>query len=342
MKQCEESVHKLDFDMKRKLFARFPIFLKKTFFWVLTLSTFVVKIKEMKNGFIDRLINGDGKERKLPLTRKQAFFYYGKEHFFKIVLVSFLSFAFFLPALIWNFLINYGKTMALAALDVESADYLSEYSAVLLRYSLSENLVNIPLIVLGFVGLAGAFAIIKRAVFDERSNFATYFEGIKENWLYFLTAGIIYGVSAFFLMFDITYFAVADFHPVIKGLFTGVGVLQFVIVNSIIAFFCTGVSVYKYKIAAALKNSLLLTFSRLIKSCVFSIICLSPAAVLAFVPSPYQIVGISAYSLFYIGYAVLAETCYCNYVYDEEINPVLGKNCVGRGLCKEEEECPKR
>ena len=286
----------------------------------------------MKDSPLNKLIYGDGNEVRLPTTRRQAFAFYGKEHFGKLILTSLLCFAFFIPAIVWLYVMNYAKSEALRALDSASATYLQEYSSLMVAHALKTYLILIPFVVVGFIGLAGAFAFVKKMIFNERSNYAVFFKGIAENWSFFAVWGLIFGISYFLLRFDTVYYTVGALHPAIKGTFIGVGIIQFALIAMMTPFFCTGAVVYKYKPWQALKNAALLAFSRLLVNFAVVAVCFAPLIAVAFIPSPFQLIGLAAIAVFYCGYAVLAFSCYCNHLYDIYINPKLGTEFVGRGL----------
>lgn len=134
----------------------------------------------MKDSPLNKLIYGDGNEVRLPTTRRQAFAFYGKEHFGKLILTSLLCFAFFIPAIVWLYVMNYAKSEALRALDSASATYLQEYSSLMVAHALKTYLILIPFVVVGFIGLAGAFSFVKKMIFNERSNYAVFFKGIPD------------------------------------------------------------------------------------------------------------------------------------------------------------------
>lgn len=286
----------------------------------------------LKDSPLNKLVYGDGNEIKLPSTRKQAFVFYGKEHFGKLILTSLICFAFFIPAIIWLYVMNYARAEALAALDATAETYLQQYSSLLVAHALKTYLVLIPFIAVGFVGLAGGFTIVKKIIFNERSNYSVFWKGIAGNWFFFAVWGIVFGISYFLLRFDTTYYTVGALHPAVKGIFIGVGVLQFVFVAMMTPFFCTGCVVYKYKLGQALKNAALLTFSRLFVNFAVVTVCFAPLVAVAFIPSPFQLIGLAVIAVFYCGYTLLAFSCYCNHLFDVYINPKLGGEYVGKGL----------
>lgn len=295
----------------------------------------------IKDSPLSKIIYGDGNEVKLPSTRRASFAFYGKEHFLKLLLISLICFAFFVPAIVWMYAANYSKFVAIEALDATAADYIGRYSSVMLSYSLKAYGVLIPLLMFGFIGLAGGFSIIKRIAFNERSNYAAFWQGIKENGLFFAVWGIVFGISVFLLGFDVVYYTVGGLNPMVKGIFIGVAVVQFVLICIVTPYFCTGTVVYGYKLSQALKNSFLLAFSKLFANIAFFALCAAPVIAVLFIPSPFQLIGIGICAVFYLGFCILALTCYCNSVYDKLINPRLGESFVGKGLNRDVKDMTK-
>lgn len=283
--------------------------------------------------FEEKILGGDSVEQ-LPHTRKEAFAFYGKQQFWKLLLCGAFTSLFFAPSVVWLYAMNYAKAQAVAALDPSAADYATVYGQLLVGWALKTYLVLIPLLVLFFVGLAGLFSIVKRICFYQSSNYGEYFKGIAANWLHFAAWGVLFGVSLFFLCFNVTYYNVSKLSPVVKGLFVGLAVVQFVLVCVATMYFVTGDVTYRYTLWQSVKNSFLLTFNGLWKNLLFVALGLLPFVVALFVPSPFQTLVLSVAGLVYFGFLSLLWTIYCQGVYDKTINPNLGAEYVGKGLAK--------
>ena len=68
----------------------------------------------------ENLLGGEAAEQ-LPRTRREAFVFYGKQQFWKLLICGALTSLFFVPLLGWLYAMNYVKAQAIAALDVGAA-----------------------------------------------------------------------------------------------------------------------------------------------------------------------------------------------------------------------------
>lgn len=289
----------------------------------------------MKDSRLGRYFYGTGHEVHLPSTRRESFKYYGKEHFWKLIALNVVCCVLTVPSVVWLYSMNYQLSERLEAIAAE--DYTA-YASAVLGFSLKTYSVLIPLLCILFTGLAGVFRMVKRMAFDERCTFADFFKGIKEDGLRFFVYGILFGLSLFFLCFDVTYYDFSLLHPVYKGILTGLCVCWFILVVVFGMFYCTGTVVYSYTFRQLIKNSFMLTFAGFVKNLLFAVLCLGVFVAVPFIPSPFQLIAIGLVGVLYPAFAVLALTCWCNNVYDIHINPKLGKEYVGRGLRRDDGE----
>ncbi len=281
--------------------------------------------------FEEKILGGNAVEQ-LPRSRKEAFAFYGKQQFWKLLLCGACTSLFFAPSVVWLYAMNFAKAKAINGLDSTAADYAKVYGELLVGWTLKTYLVLIPLIVLFFVGLAGLFSLVKRICFYQSSNYGEYFRGITTNWWHFSVWGAMFGVSLFFLMFNVTYYNVSKFSPAVKGLLVGLAVVQFVLFAVATMYFVTGDVTYRYTLGQSIKNALLLAFNGLLKNLLFAVIGLLPFVVALFVPYPFQTAVLTFGGLVYLGFLSLLWTSYCQGVFDKTINPQLGAEYVGKGL----------
>lgn len=281
----------------------------------------------------NKLMIGGDEEIPLPDTRRKAFCRYGKEHFGKLVLFGVLAALFFVPSAAWLFVMNYGKAVAVAALDKQSATYAAELARILLGNALTKYLTLIPLLMLFFVGLSGLFSAVKRISFGQSCKVSHFFGGIRENFLRFALAGLIFGISLFFVCYNVTYLFTVKVGFGTAMLFA-VTVLQFVFCSIFTCWFLTGTTIYSAGLLQTAKNALVLTVAKLFKNLIM-IVCLSvPIISMLLIPSPFGLLAMAVVGIFYGGFAALGLYSYSNYVYDRTINKKLGGDCIGRGLLK--------
>lgn len=268
----------------------------------------------------------------LPDTRRKAFLFYSKEHFGKLVLVSAMNALFFLPSLIWLYVMNYSKEKFVASLDVNAADYAQKLLSYGKSYVLTTYGVLVAFLALFFIGLAGSFYITKRISLCESVKIRDYFKGIKQDGLKYFLFGALFGVTVFLLRFNSISYSSQ------KGLLSGIlfwGAVMLCAIVLIVLFYCmTQCALYEVKAGQMIKNALLLTFSKFFYNIVVLIAVAAPVVAVLFIPSPFQILGLMLLALFYSGFAVMFVTNYCLWIYDLTINPKLGEEYVGKGLCK--------
>lgn len=280
-------------------------------------------------------ILGDGRMRLLPHSRRAAFFFYGKEHFWKLLLCGVMTSVFFLPALFWMYSANFAKAQQLAALIPGQDGYLEAYSQILLQHAFSDSLALIPLTALFFVGLAGLFGICKRMILCQSSGCGEFFRAIRSNGLQSAACGAVFGISLFFLSFNYSYYQVSTLPEMVKGLLIGLSILQFVVVAMLEVYLMCGLAVYTNAAKQHILNGIKFTFGLFWKNLWVMGLCALPLILTVLIPSPWQLILLSLLPAFYVGFAALAVTCYCSAVFDQYINPTLGEEYVGIGLEKE-------
>ena len=282
----------------------------------------------------DKIMIGNDEATPLPSTRFKAFFRYGREYFGRLVLFGLITAAFLIPAVVWLFVMNYGSATAIAALDKSSEGYMGQVAGIRLGGALTTYGVLIPLITLFFVGLAGLFSAVKRVSHGDIVRISDYFKGIRENGLRFLLLGIVFSSSLFFVSYNTVYLSTVEVTAGTAALFA-VTVLQFVFCSIFACWFMTNVTLYRVGLFQAIKNSLILTVSKLFKNLLMFIVVAAPVALLLITPSPFNILVMLVMAFLYFGFWALGVFSYANYVYDRTINKALGERFVGRGLAKQ-------
>lgn len=285
---------------------------------------------------IDRLVNGSGEEQLLPATRREAFRFYGKEYFGRLVLSSAVGSLFFLPALLWLYVMNYAKAKTVAAMDASAPGYAAELLAYRKSFTLTTYGVLILLMAVFFAGLAGCFSLAKRMSMGERAKFSEFWQGIRQNGVRFLFFGAVFGTVL--LVVRMNWLSYASSSGFLAGLFTCGAVLLLILTGLLLLYCMTQTVIYHVTFGQMLKNAFLLSFARFFRN--LGIVALAAAPVLAvlLIPSPFQLIGLLLLSVFYPGFSALLLVNYCLSVYDRTINPSLGEEYVGRGLARQASE----
>lgn len=281
----------------------------------------------------DKIMIGGDEESPLPDTRFKAFLRYGREYFGRLVLFGVITSLFLAPSIAWLFVMNYGRLSAISAIDATAADYATQINAIRLSYALTTYAVMIPLTALFFIGLSGLFSAVKRISQGDACKISHYFKGVRENGLRFVLMGAVFGVSLFFVSYNVAYLSTVTVNAGTAALFA-VTVLQFVFCGIFACWFMTGVTLYEVGLMQAIKNSFRLTFAKLFKNLIMYAAVAAPVIATVAVPSPFNLLVMTAGAFLYFGFAALGVFCYANYVYDGTLNKTLGKDFVGRGLNK--------
>ena len=135
-------------------------------------------------------------KRALPKNRKEVFFDLLKHRKMTLFSLSCFTFMFFIPLAVDLFYFNFLESAAISANK-------PEYLFSLFFYSM---LIMIPCMIIGFIGFAGAFYVIKKLVWQEGIMLASdFFQGIKENWKHTLINGVLFSIFLFGLVIGSTY-----------------------------------------------------------------------------------------------------------------------------------------
>ena len=158
----------------------------------------------------ERHITDEDVKQSLPRNRKEVFFDLLKNRKMNLFAFSCYTFIFFIPLAVDLFIFNY----------LESAAIIAERSEDLFTWVMYSMLIMLPCMLIGFIGLAGAFYTAKKMVWQEGISLASdFFQGIKENWKHAILNGVIFGLALFGLVVGGTYLMIyAPVHAVVKGI----------------------------------------------------------------------------------------------------------------------------
>ena len=183
----------------------------------------------------------------LPHNRKELFFDLLKNRKMALFALSCYVFFFFIPFAVDLFIFNYLESMAIAS------DKL-EYLFSLIFYSM---LIAIPCLVIGFLGFAGGFYVIKKMVWQEGiSTSVDFFTGIKENWKRAILNGLLFSVILFGLVVGSSYLLIfTRSSPILCGVGIGALILLFIVFGIVATLNLTQDVYYTNGVGATLKNS---------------------------------------------------------------------------------------
>jgi len=289
----------------------------------------------MKKGFVYKVLYGKGTDedfttQNLPKNRAKQFFYAYKTSFGKITNLNMLAALFALPLLVWDLLASAYVADFMKGLDVKT-----QFS-YLLKMSLLQYGTEIPLIMLAFVGLAGAYYVIRKICWKAPVRLIKDFNaGIKASYKQFLPLGLITGIANFIVNYLIQFNLLTISNEnefVYVAAIVGV-ILAAVIGFAALVFAMTQSSLYNLSFGKLIKNSFILTFKRLFSGIGVMLLSVLPIAVFRFMPWVFvQIIGGCLTMVFSIGFAITMQTVFCLGVFDVFINKQSYPDFVGLGL----------
>ncbi len=290
----------------------------------------------MKNrGIIKRLVFGKQREEDiteddLPDTRVKLFKFVMRTRFGIIFRINLLAALFFIPFMVWDvlsgsYIANYVANMT-AAESFSNLIYLT-----LLRYG-----TDIPLIMIGCVGLAGLLYVCRRICWGEPVKILSDFaKGIKQSWKQFIFLGLLTGV----VLMLVNYIVPASLAVMTRDNAVGMSVAMalavlFAVVWIIAMMYAFNASsLYNITFGRLIISSMKLTFKRLFRNLGVCLLSLLPILIFMFMPWAFvQIIGYCVMIVFSLGFAGVMQTVYCHGVFDEFINKYSYPDFVRMGM----------
>ena len=265
--------------------------------------------------------------RYLPHNRKEVFFDLLKHRKMTLFALSCYVFMFFIPLAIDLIVFNFLEAGAL----MNDKD---EYLFSLVFYSM---LIMLPCMMVGFIGFAGGFYVLKKLVWQEGVNLAVdFFNGVKDGFKHALINGFIFGVALFGFIVGGSYLIIlAPTSPVWCGI--GIGALSLVLImlGMVICLFFTQDVYYTNPYFATFKNAF--SFLGLLNWKVFLIFLLSSGAVIIMgcINMVTLMVGLFLFA-FFNAIPITLYTLISHAAFDKYINQEHYPEMVNKGLYKEE------
>ena len=261
----------------------------------------------------------------LPTNRKEVFFDLLKHRKMTLFALACFTFMFFIPLAVDLLYFNFLENVAMAN---EKYDYLFS----LIFYSM---LVMLPCMVIGFIGLAGAFYSAKKIVWQEGVMLAQdFFQGIKENWKHALVNGAIFGILTFGLVVGSS-FLLLNFQaePIWCGVGIGALILFFLFFGMSIALFFTQDVYYQNSYSNTMKNSF--RFLGLTNWKILVLFLLSTGALVALcaINLIILIIGLFLFAVLN-SVVIILYTLIAHSAFDKYINQEHYPDMVGKGLYK--------
>ena len=307
-----------------------------------------------RQGFFNRLIMGsdnmpDFTPAQLPKTRWGMFADVFKNKLFEIFKLSLWGDLFLLPLVVF-FIFNFINTRAYniyipydanigigfpletdAIIRGQSFAFTSEFQSLLIM---------IPLIVVLFLGMAGALYVMRRLVWGEPVTVTRhFFKGIKDNWKCAVVTGLLFSMSLFIMMFSFLIFGMLDNAGFINILMIIIAVIQFILVCGVALFAMTQSVTYKMKIKQILSNGFVFGFALVAQNVFFLFIAFFPVIIpeilaLFSASTRFTIAPIFyiLYAILGVGFSMLVLTVYSQYAFDKYLNDRVEGAKKNRGM----------
>ena len=261
----------------------------------------------------------------LPHNRKEVFFDLLKHRKMTLFAISCFTFMFFIPLAVDLFFFNFLESAAIA-------EGLDNQLFSLFFYSM---LIMLPCMLIGFLGLAGAFHIIKKLVWQDDVTVAVdFFNGIKENWKHAIINGAIFGIILFGCMMGTSYLIIfAPMAPVWCGIGIGALILVLLFFGMVISLYFTLCVYYQNSVAATFKNAF--AFLGLTNWKTFLVYLFSTGAVVALCCFNMITLAIGLFLFAILNSVVIVlYTLIAHSAFDKYINKEHHPDYVNKGLYK--------
>ena len=265
----------------------------------------------------------------LPRNRKELFFDLIKHRKMTLLTLSFFTFMFFVPLAVDLFYFNFLENVAVANGKEEQVFSYIFYSMVIM----------LPCMVIGFIGLAGAFYAVKKLVWQEGVMISyDFFRGIKENWLHGLINGMLFGIILFGFVIGGEYLLIrGDLPPVIRGIGFGGLILVMLTFGMIIPLNFTQGVYYSNSYSRTLKNSF--GFLGLLNWRILLTFLFSTGVVIALACLNMITLGVGLFLFALLNSVVITiYTLLSHSAFDKFINKDHYPDMVGKGLYKDNKE----
>ena len=263
----------------------------------------------------------------LPKTRLEQFFDIVHFNWRSLMLLSLLTFLFFIPLIIWMYI----STIVDSALYAEIIKYGDDVPSELFNQLKTQTTINIlvytPAIAISFVGLSGMLGSLKKLIYREITDLPIdFFVSIKKNWLASLLLGIVYGLSITSISFSNLFFNESVMWNI-------VGIILIVIISIFFLYsICLNVF-YTETITSLLFNSFILLIVRIPFNLISMTIITLPVLFVVFLP---KILGITIMIILYLfiwaGFGVLSFEINAVSAFDKFINKNSFPNNYKKGL----------
>ncbi|MCH5163640.1 MAG: hypothetical protein J1F36_01340 [Clostridiales bacterium] len=192
------------------------------------------------------------------------------------------------------------------------------YAGLMFQNNMFRALLLIPCIVIGCIGLAGAFNVIKYESLGFSVKLGkTFFKGVKNNMVTYMWLGFINALIFFVFELSLNFFGNPELALAVKiiAIVLSAILMAFVVVVSL--YVMTQAALYDMPLVKMIKNAFWLTVSFFLQNLIIFILSLVPVVLLMVMGSSYflQLIVIMVCAMLGFSYIVCIWTIFSHYVY---------------------------
>lgn len=203
------------------------------------------------------------------------------------------------------------------------------YWQLIFQNNMFRALLLIPCIIVGFVGLAGAFNVIKyESIGFTVKVTRTFFKGVKNNFVTYMWLGLINAIMFFLLVLSVNYYgnpSLALGWKIVTIALTVI-VMAFVVIMSM--YIMTMTALYDLPLMKMIKNAFWLTISFVLQNIIILIFSAVPVGLMFLIGTSYimQFIVIMVCAMLGFSYIIAVWTIYNHYVYSMLFTAVIHKD----------------
>ncbi len=255
----------------------------------------------------------------LPLNRLSQYFDIVRYHFADVIAVSLLACLFLVPSLLWLVFVSFSDLVDLGNLY----SILAVYGVLAVLFSITG---------LGSVGAAYYFR--KLAYAEGASLPGDFFLGIKKNFKNGLASHFVLGLLYLILKLDTGALGSLELDASWFYALMGLSYALFYVLASLILFYIPQCVLYEGGFIRLLGNSLRFYVGSFLESLPISLVFFLPFFLFDLIEISLSQWIILCLFFFYYGFALLADSLYCTYLFDRFVNPRYYPELVNKGLRK--------
>lgn len=246
-------------------------------------------------------------------------------HFTTMIGINLLTALFFAPAIIVviyfmmvqnnaSALLPYSNNIGVGIFTV--MDVATRSQQLTFYYNTIMFALLVPCLMIGFLGLAGSFYVIRKFAWGENVRvFKDFFRGVGKNWLAFLILGLLDGLVIMFFVFNLSFYDVYNLGIPLKACMITLSSIMLLVMAMITMFWTCQTVAYKLGALTLLRNSFLFSFGTFLQTIVILAVTLGFFG-LFFIPG-FQTIVIMLFAFFGLSYITCAWTAYTHYCFDK-------------------------